>query len=353
MNLVHHSKMFSHIVFSLNRRLFKFFSCTKSEKVYAASIWGMPYGIFLRSFLEHAAKNLVRIIEEENLMVDLIHAHKLTFEGIVAYYISQRLDIPFVCTIRGNTDVTVIRYKRGYRSLYREILTQSGRNFVVAPWTIAKVESLLSLCSFDRWVLLPNIVPVTRLPTASATTSNRFVSVFHLRNYKNKNIFGVLKAIRILKDRGTEIFLDIIGGGGEQSKIEKYAKQLQISDHVRFLGSKTNSEISQLCPDYAGLVLPSFRETFGFVFLEALNAGIPIIYSRNTAIDGYFDEYAVAIKVNPEVPGEIARAMESVALNQENFRKEIQKMFSSGFMDRFNSSNIISVYESNVSTVLS
>jgi glycosyltransferase involved in cell wall biosynthesis len=67
--------------------------------------------------------------------------------------------------------------------------------------------------------------------------------------------------------------------------------------------------------------MPSVRETFGLVYIEALSQGLPIIYSKGEAVDGYFDEATVGKKVNPESVSDIARAIASV---RENYTAYIQ-----------------------------
>ena len=45
--------------------------------------------------------------------------------------------------------------------------------------------------------------------------------------------------------------------------------------------------------------MPSFKETFGIVYLEAMSQGLPIIYSQNQGIDGYFKDRAPGYSVDP------------------------------------------------------
>jgi len=71
----------------------------------------------------------------------------------------------------------------------------------------------------------------------------------------------------------------------------------------------------------SALVLPSLRESFGMVFVEALLAGLPIIYPRNAAVDGYFDNVPFAIGTDARDPRAIANAMKQ-ALDQELAMKD-------------------------------
>jgi len=75
----------------------------------------------------------------------------------------------------------------------------------------------------------------------------------------------------------------VIGSGDDRERLEKKAMSLGVGAHVVFTGFV--SELEK--PDYYRLadayVMPSYGEGFGFVFLEALACGIPVVASK---IDG-------------------------------------------------------------------
>jgi glycosyltransferase involved in cell wall biosynthesis len=52
--------------------------------------------------------------------------------------------------------------------------------------------------------------------------------------------------------------------------------------------------------------MPSFAETFGLVYAEALSQGLPLIYTKGQGIDGYFRDGEVGYAVDPNDPEEIA-----------------------------------------------
>lgn len=45
-------------------------------------------------------------------------------------------------------------------------------------------------------------------------------------------------------------------------------------------------------------IMLSKRETFGLVYIEAMSQGLPIIYSKGTGIDGYFEDEDVGIPID-------------------------------------------------------
>ena len=78
---------------------------------------------------------------------------------------------------------------------------------------------------------------------------------------------------------------------------------------VTLAGALPNAELLVRLPRYRALLLPSLNETFGMVYVEALFAGVPILFTRGTAIDGYLDGLDVARAVPPRDVGAIAAAI--------------------------------------------
>ena len=69
----------------------------------------------------------------------------------------------------------------------------------------------------------------------------------------------------------------IIGGGKEQANLQQQINESGLQDHIRLLGQKTKTEITSLLQNSDVFILPSHRETFGVVIIEALACGLPAI----------------------------------------------------------------------------
>jgi glycosyltransferase involved in cell wall biosynthesis len=59
-------------------------------------------------------------------------------------------------------------------------------------------------------------------------------------------------------------------------------------------------------------IMPSQNETFGLVYIEAMSQGLPIIYTKNDGIDGYFDNGEIGFAVNPDDSQMIANKVELI-----------------------------------------
>ncbi len=112
--------------------------------------------------------------------------------------------------------------------------------------------------------------------TAPRDTELAFVG----RLVSDKGADQLLRAIARLKNRGLAPKLSIIGDGPERPQLEKLCSELDLSDQVRFLGAKSQSELSVLLRRHRILVVPSlWAEPFGVVALEGLASGCEVIVS--------------------------------------------------------------------------
>lgn len=124
----------------------------------------------------------------------------------------------------------------------------------------------------------------------------------------------LIEAAKILGDAGTLNFkLVFVGDGPERKYYEKLA--LPLGNKILFLGRK--KEIAKLMTAADVFVLPSEREAFGLVLLEAAAAGIPIIASNVGGIPEIIDDGKTGILVPPENPKVLAEAINKLLKNPE------------------------------------
>ncbi len=202
--------------------------------------------------------------------------------------------------------------------------------------------------------LLPNIVELAATGQHGSGTSTRLVCVAHLKEYRRKNISGLLQAVDACSDSNAELTLDIIGTGPEASlaAVHKLIQKMAHPGRVRLLGHLERNEIADRLPDYAALVLPSRRETFGMVYVEALQAGIPFLHSRNAGVDGYFTDLDVSIAVDPDSIRSIADGIALLLDSQDYFKTNIRELRDSGYLDQFSTAAVARTYTDTVNTVL-
>jgi L-malate glycosyltransferase len=90
-----------------------------------------------------------------------------------------------------------------------------------------------------------------------------------------KNHKRLLHIFKQVKESNPQLQLWLVGDGPLRLEIEEYAKALQLSDSVKFLGYRTN--VLELIAGAKMLVLPSIIEGLPGVILEAMYCNTPVV----------------------------------------------------------------------------
>jgi phosphatidylinositol alpha-1,6-mannosyltransferase len=90
---------------------------------------------------------------------------------------------------------------------------------------------------------------------------------------------------RLIKEVPDLLYL-IAGRGDDQARLEARVGELDLDDHVKFAGFIAEEEKADLYRLADVFALPSRGEGFGFVLLEAMACGVPVVASR---LDGGYE----------------------------------------------------------------
>ncbi|RYG17488.1 MAG: glycosyltransferase, partial [Chitinophagaceae bacterium] len=102
--------------------------------------------------------------------------------------------------------------------------------------------------------------------------------LIHTSNFRKvKRTEDVIKMFKIVQERIPSKLL-MVGDGPERTSNEALCRELNISDHVRFLGKQDAVEEILSVSDL--FIMPSESESFGLAALEALACKVPVITSN-------------------------------------------------------------------------
>ncbi|MDB5385887.1 MAG: epsF 2 [Planctomycetaceae bacterium] len=106
---------------------------------------------------------------------------------------------------------------------------------------------------------------------------------------RQKRILDLLWSLVLLKDVDSRFYLVLAGDGPERDSLERFARELNVEEHVKFLGHR--QDIEQLMPLFDVFVLASDFEGMSNSVMEAMAIGLPIVASdiapnRELVFDG-------------------------------------------------------------------
>ena len=97
-----------------------------------------------------------------------------------------------------------------------------------------------------------------------------------------KDLPTMIRAFRGYNSQNPNSTLSILGAGPLESELNNFVETLDLKSKVEFLGRSSFTRDFLLSLDV--FILTSLYEGFGMVLFEAMDAGIPIVASRNSAI---------------------------------------------------------------------
>ena len=305
-----------------------------------------PYGLFSNLMMFFVSLWLFARLRHRK--IDLIHAHKLTTDGPLGYFLSLWSGWPLTISVRGDTDSRFIRYKPFSRWLFRHIVKCARHIFWVSAWARAPISTKLHIpAESEKYSLLPNIVTIQPLPATTVAGQQGaeapFVFIGKLSQADKKGLWMVLDAMAVLRDKGTPVELDIYGGGSTDvlATVNQRIESLKLDSLVNYRGKVPLDELSRTLPSYAALVMPSSNETFGMVYVEALFSGIPVIGCSQSGIDEYLPgDKQYVVQVSRDDPRQLVEAMQSMQREHQRLKAELRTDISRGSLDMFTSETI-------------
>ncbi|PSP75014.1 hypothetical protein BRC86_04540 [Halobacteriales archaeon QS_3_64_16] len=97
---------------------------------------------------------------------------------------------------------------------------------------------------------------------------------------KRKNHERLLRALRIVRDAGHSVRLDIAGEGPMRTRLEGVVEDLDLTTAVRFHGFVSEEHKATLLNRAQLFVFASEQEGFGIVLLEAMSVGLPVVAAQ-------------------------------------------------------------------------
>ena len=154
---------------------------------------------------------------------------------------------------------------------------------------------------------------------ASKSDSKPFLLLYVGRISEEKRI----AMLRPILDRIPGAHLCIVGGGPMDKQLRS---QFGVHPRCTFLGTLVGDELAAAFASADALVMPSDSETLGFVVLEAMASGTPVVAARAGGIPSLVDDGVTSLLANPLDEDDFVRQINYL----KNNKKERELMSKRG-----------------------
>jgi len=280
--------------------------------------------------------------------IDLVHAHSLFSMGGIALKLKKEKNIDYIVAVR-STDVNLFfKYIFYLRGIGIQIMKEAKKIVFISPAYKEFIINRYIPCELrdyinQKSIIVPNGVNHFWLQnkyTKFECKDKKKINLIYVGDFsKNKNINASINVAKELKELGYNINFSIIGSGGNSEyKIKKLARinkdivkiYARIEDREKLLNMYRKSDI---------FIMPSFHETFGLVYIEAMSQGLPIIYTKGQGIYGYFKDGKVGYSINPKDISDIVRKIEMIIHNYNRISKNCYNL-----VENFSWNKIAKIY---------
>ena len=213
---------------------------------------------------------------------------KLIRKNHALYFINafalQDVFVTIARLLSGGRPVTSAQHSTLFQdSLLHDGYIETVFRFLLSRFNSYHVINGADFSKYKQWGLkqvrlIPNGVN-TDLFSPNDNYPDKFQVLFTGRLAHQKGVDVLLKAIKILEARntlGSDISFVICGTGPLKDKVDTYAKR---SQYLTYEGFVAEERLPDLYRSASLFVMPSRRETFGLVAVEAMASGVPVLVS--------------------------------------------------------------------------
>jgi glycosyltransferase involved in cell wall biosynthesis len=271
--------------------------------IYTMKWWDGPKTIIRDGFMLHAISRKHDLYKDgRRSMAEAIFfglaAFRLLFEPFDVADVDSMpffplLSMRVVCWIRGKHmyatwhEVTTLESWRSYTGRFagtigwaieRLSMTAPNTIFSNSPHTTARLHEIGVKQPINT--ITPGINVESIYQTKPKNVKNDVVFVGRLVDHKNADL--LIQAIAQVKKDTPSISCTIVGDGPEKANLNNLIKKLGLQKNVHMVGIiEADTDLYSLLKASKMFVLPSIREGFSIVSIEANAAGIPVITTNH------------------------------------------------------------------------
>jgi glycosyltransferase involved in cell wall biosynthesis len=267
-------------------------------------------------------RNRIRKITDQ-ARPDLIHAHNMIHNMELAECLRRESNLRMVVTAR-NINKSALSRLRSRKVKAEKILTLNRLN-------TNRCENIPELK--EKVVMIPHPIDEVFFQKNNSFRSwNKKLSLISVgKLIKLKNIDKVIRALAGIE---FDFTYTIIGEGPEKKYLQELVDAFGLEKKVFFIGFIPHEKVKDELIKHELMIMPSYPETLGRVYFEAMASGLPVIAAKESGIDGMIEENVHGFMVNHHSVEEISDAIRKFAYlsdDEKHTMSESAKLFAGEF----------------------
>ena len=253
---------------------------------------------------------------------DVLHVQCFGPNGLYALALRKSRKTPLIVSTHGET------FADDHDAFSHSLLLRSGLKYalrdadVVTGCSQMVLDDLSERFGSTKGVVVPNGVELTSAKPAPGLLSQaESPSVFALGRVERMKGFDLLIEAFARASVPPGTVLTVGGDGSELASLRDLVRQRDLSDRVSFLGNLSPSEVAHQMSTASLVVVPSRREAFGIVVLEAWRAGAPLIATSRGGPRDLVRDGVDGLVIDPEDTAALAGAITRVLAEPELARR--------------------------------
>lgn len=241
--------------------------------------------LLIPSFLWSQYRAANKLVKQDN--VDLIYAHWVMPQGLVAWRLKRATGIPYILQNHSSDLAVFEKFGEPGKKLARQIIREANHFFCVNSLQRDAAASLFSASERAQFLAKCTVLPMgVELPEPKSDAQTEFDVATIGRLSEKKGIHYLIGSGERLAAKGVRPAIAIAGDGEEMASLEALAHRAD----TRFLGFVSAKDKDAFFDRTARFAFPA-KEADGDVeglpvsLLEALCRGMPALASRDTNIE--------------------------------------------------------------------
>ena len=252
---------------------------------------------------------------------------------------------------------SMLRFNFVLRSYEKKLMKRSDALIAVSKYTVDELTELYGIDEKKIHVIYNGVDVQKFKPKPNKAELRREfglekekkIVLFVGRLYHRKGLEILLRSIPPVLQEFSNVKFVISGKGFKQKEesLRNLAEQLDIEDHVSFLGYVPDEKLPSMYAASDIFVLPAIYENFPFAILEAQSTGLPVISTKVGGITEFLVDNENGFLIEPGDPTQLTQKLLTL-LKDPKLAKEMgmrgRKLIEEKFSWRLITSQVIDLY---------